>query len=339
MDHSRFMRVAIELAKRNLGRTWPNPCVGAVIVKDGQIIGQGVTAQGGRPHAEPQALLQAGSNAQGATLYVTLEPCAHHGQTPPCTEAVMAAGLSHVVIACADPNPLVAGKGIVALRNAGIKVTEHIETQSAAETHRGFFSVMHKKRPYIALKLATSLDGKMATRSGESKWITGERARGYAHLLRSRYDAIATGIGTVLADDPLLTCRLPGLENRSPVRVVFNRQNRLPATSQLAQTSQQIPLWHEDAADIPSAIQRLVDKGITRLLVEAGPTLSTAFLKSGLVDRIYWFRAPLVIGDDGRGGIGGGFTALLAELPRFKPTAHMVLQPDTLEIMECSPAL
>ena len=331
------MQIALRLARRNLGQTWPNPSVGAIIVKDGQIIGQGITAKGGRPHAETQALEQAGEKAKGATLYVTLEPCCHQGQTPPCTDAIIKAGISTVVVACKDPNPLISGLGMELLHQAGITVIEKIGEAEALEINRGFFSVITKKRPYIALKLATSLDGKIATATGASKWITSEKSRFQAQLLRSQYDAIATGIGTVLADDPQLTCRLPGLEGRSPVRVVFDRQGRLSKDSKLMKTKDQWPVW-EMASPLSEAMEDLANRGITRLLVEAGAKLSTAFLHSGLVDRIYWFRAPLMIGNDGLAAIGDGFTPVLEELKRWQTIKQSALQPDTLDILECLPA-
>ena len=361
-DHHRFMQAALSLARRNLGQTWPNPCVGAVIVKDGQIIAQGVTARGGRPHAETEALAQIGGDAKGATLYVTLEPCSHHGKTPPCADAVIASGITRVVVACRDPNPLVAGKGIALLKPTNIEVIEGVCENEAREINRGFFSVIEKKRPFISLKIATSLDGKVATASGESQWITGEAARAYGHGLRSRYDAIATGIGTVLADDPQLTCRLSGREHASPVRVVFDSDGRLPADSQLAKTSKEMPVWlltsssrrkpgsslpdsvrvfdmdpgfrRDDEIPIENAVKYLAEQGITRFLVEAGPRLSTAFLQSGLVDRMYWFRAPIVIGSDGLDVVNNGFAATLAQLRIWQRLEYITLGNDTLEIYE-----
>ena len=332
-DHQRFMQAALSLARRTLGQTWPNPAVGAIIVKNGQIIGQGHTARGGRPHAETQAIEQAGAATKDATMYVTLEPCSHQGKTPPCTEAIIKSGIKTVVIAYRDPNPLVNGQGIEQLKNAGIEMIENICSAEAKEINSGFFSVIEKKRPYIALKIATSLDGKIAYPNNEKKWITGDAARAHVHLLRSRYDAIATGIGTVLADDPLLTCRLPGLEDCSPVRVIFDRKNRLPKNSQLAKTSKDIPVWIMKGS-LEESVQSLAEKGITRLLVEAGQKLSTAFLQSGLVDRIYWFRAPMVIGD---GGLSA-FSEALPELAKWNIISHKILQPDSLDILECSPA-
>ena len=330
------MRIALRLAAQNLGQTWPNPTVGAILVKDGQIIAEGITAKGGRPHAETQAIEQAGDNAKGATLYVTLEPCSHHGQTPPCAEAIIKAGITHVVVACTDPNPLISGSGIALLKKAGITVTEKMGEREALEINRGFFSVITKKRPYVALKLATSLDGKIATRSGQSQWITSEPSRLRGHLLRSQYDAIATGIGTVLADDPLLTCRIEGLEDRSPVRVVFDRQGRLPANSKLMKTQDKTPIWPIKNG-VEESLHELAGRGITRLLVEAGTKLSTAFLQSGQVDRIYWFRAPVLIGNDGQGVAGEGFSSELAQLARWKTVEHITLGSDTLSILECLP--
>lgn len=337
MSHQAFMHAALLLAERNLGQTWPNPAVGAIIVHNGQIVGRGYTQRGGRPHAETEALKQAGEKARGATLYVSLEPCAHQGQTPPCTSAVIATGIKTVVIACADPNPKVSGQGAQQLKDAGIEVVENICSKEARELNRGFFSSIEKKRPYIALKIATSLDGKIATRSGQSKWITGERARNYGHLLRSRHDAIVTGSGTVLADDPELTCRLPGLEQRSPVRVIIDRSGRVQSSAKIFAQQDIAPTWHLREQTIDGALAALTAKGITRVLVEAGATLSTAFLQSGRVDSIYWFKSPLVIGDDGRAAMGKGF-AELADLKRYTTADHIALGNDTLDILACSPA-
>ena len=225
------MKVALSLARRQLGRTHPNPSVGAVIVKNGQIIANGITDNGGRPHAETIALNDAGENAKDADLYVTLEPCSHHGKTPPCINAIIRSGIKAVYISCRDPNPEVNGAGIEALKKAGIKVIENVCHKEALEINRGFFSVIKKKRPYIALKIATSLDEKITNPKG--RWLTGEPARNYGHLLRARYDAILTGAGTVIADDPLLTCRLPGLEGHSPIRIVLDRDNNIPKSSNI----------------------------------------------------------------------------------------------------------
>ena len=337
MPSAAFMQIALRLAARNLGQTWPNPAVGALVVRDGHIVAQGYTARGGRPHAETQALAQAGELAKGATLYVTLEPCSHQGQTPPCTDAIIKSGIKRCVVACTDPNPQVNGKGIELLEKAGIEVELGVCREQAGKLNEGFFSLVGKNRPFVSLKLATSQDGKMATRSGESKWITGERARNYGHLLRSRHDAILTGIGTVLSDDPALTCRLPGLEKRSPARVVLDRQGRLPAkaTVNAKDGVQVMALADKTLADV---LKRLAENGITRVMVEAGATLSTAFLQAGLVDRLYWFRAPIVIGGNGLSVFGDGFPEMLSQLARWRQSDHIILENDTLDIFECSQA-
>lgn len=331
--HENFMRRALEIAATNLGQTWPNPAVGAVVVKDGKIIGEGFTARGGRPHAEPQALEQAGEQAHGASLYVTLEPCAHHGKTPPCTNAIIKAGIKHVVIATGDPAPHVNGKGIAALEEADISVTQHVCEQEAETLNRGFISVATKSRPYVALKIASSADGKIA--GGKTRWITGESARNHVHVLRSQYDGILTGIGTVLADDPLLTCRIKGCEDKSPVRIVLDRKYRFDQNCQLAKTSDQIDTWIMNTQTIEETLRQLSDKGMTRILVEAGHGLNTAFLESGCVDRIYWFQSPDNIGAQGLDIAKEG----IFELAQWQKLEHSAFPPDTLDILElCSPA-
>ena len=339
-NHSRFMRVALSLARRNLGQTAPNPSVGAVLVKHGHIIATGITGKGGRPHAETQALEQTGDAAKGATLYVTLEPCSHHGKTPPCAEAIIRSGIATVVIAYRDPNPKVNGAGVETLKKSGIEVIEGVCEKEALEVNRCFFSLIQKNRPYIALKIATSLDGKIThphptplPHAGEGstqsvrvrEWLTGEPARAYGQLLRAQHDAILTGSGTVLTDNPQLTCRLPGLEEHSPQRFVLDRQNRTPKNAAIH------PATLLQDHTIEEVIATLAEKGITRLMVEAGATLSTAFLQSGLVDRIYWFRAPIIVGDQ-------GLTAFSEPLAGFVHTGHTHIGKDTLEIYECSPA-
>lgn len=322
------MRVALSLARRQLGQTHPNPNVGAILVKNDQIISQGITANGGRPHAETIAIIDAGENAKGATLYVTLEPCSHHGKTPPCVDAIIAAGIKTVVVACRDKNPQVSGNGITALKNAGIEVIENICETEALEVNQGFFSVIEKKRPYVALKIATSLDKKITNPS--ERWLTGELARNYGHLLRSQYDAILTGIGTVLADNPLLTCRLAGLEKYSPVRVVLDRNNRIPKNAKILTMQELSPTWIMQEQTIPEALQKLAEKGITSVLVEAGARLTAAFLENSLVDKIYLFRAPIMIGEGGLSVAG-----TLSKLANFKQIEHIKLENDDLEILEC----
>ena len=223
-----MMRAALGLARRGLGTVWPNPSVGCVLVKDGHVVGRGWTQRGGRPHGETEALRRAGAAANGATAYVTLEPCSHWGKTPPCADALIAAGLRRVVVALEDPDPRVAGAGIEALRKAGLAVETGLCTAEAAELNAGFLRRIRSGRPLVTLKLATSLDGRIATAAGESRWITGPQSRESAHLLRATHDAILVGTATVLADDPELTCRLPGLANRSPVRSGMRRGRRPP---------------------------------------------------------------------------------------------------------------
>lgn len=350
------MRYALMLGERGLGRTWPNPSVGCVIAKEGRILATCRTADGGRPHAETQALAIAGEAAQGATAYVTLEPCAHHGGTPPCAEALIAAGIARVIIACADPDPRVGGQGIALLKNAGMTVETGLLENEARHHHAGFFSRLQKNRPLVAMKLATSLDGRIANAKGESQWITGEEARAYGHRLRSTHDAILTGIGTVLADDPALTCRLDGLP--SPVRVVLDSRLRLPLDSQLVQTAKDTPVWlitsETDAmkhaalekagirirvvktenghTSLPAALEWLAEQGITRLLTEGGAALNGSLWRSGLVDRLYWFRAPIVLGDQGTPAITAMIEQAPSSLPRMHREGTIPLGSDLLEI-------
>ena len=238
-----MMRAALAQARRSLGRTWPNPAVGCVIAKDGHVIARGRTQDGGRPHAEADALAKAGEAARGATVYVTLEPCSHFGKSPPCADALVRAGVARVVSAMEDPNPEVNGQGHARLRAAGIAVDVGEGADEAAEINAGFLLRVLSGRPLFHLKLASSLDGRIATASGESKWITGEGARADGHRLRSVHDAILVGAGTVAADDPELTCRLPGLGRYSPVRIVLDSRAGLAETSRLAMTARQVPVW------------------------------------------------------------------------------------------------
>src|SRR3981189_955072 len=253
----RFMALALTLGRRGQGRTWPNPAVGAVVVKDGVIVGRGWTQPGGRPHAEPVALARAGAAARGATLYATLEPCSHVGKSPPCADAIIAAGIARVVSAIEDPNPEVAGQGHARLRAAGISVDIGLGALEAARDHAGHFRRIRDKRPHVILKLAVSSDNKIGAAGRKPVAISGEAARARVHLLRARCDAILAGIGTVLADDPLLTCRLPGMEARSPVRVVLDRSLRIPGTSRLVQSARQTPLWvmTSDTAEAAAAMK------------------------------------------------------------------------------------
>ncbi|NDF11502.1 MAG: bifunctional diaminohydroxyphosphoribosylaminopyrimidine deaminase/5-amino-6-(5-phosphoribosylamino)uracil reductase RibD [Proteobacteria bacterium] len=344
------MRMALTLAKRQLGMTAPNPSVGCLIVKDGVIVGRAATADTGRPHAETQALKIAGKDAKGATAYVTLEPCCHQGKTPPCTQALINAGVARVVIAVKDTDPRMQGKSISLLKKAGIAVTTGILEKEAHTLNEGFFSTIEKLRPFVTLKFATSLDGKIATRTGESKWITGETSRAYAHQLRANHDAIMVGIGTVLADNPTLTCRLPGMEHRSPVRVVADSKGRLPKDSALARTAKETPVWllsttqklpssaitllHTQSkaghVDLTHALALLAERGITRLLVEGGSTLAAALLKEGLVDSIVHFQAGITIGGDGLSAIGSIAAEHMRQTKRFHLASTRRLGEDTV---------
>jgi diaminohydroxyphosphoribosylaminopyrimidine deaminase/5-amino-6-(5-phosphoribosylamino)uracil reductase len=358
----RFMQLALTLGRRGQGRTWPNPAVGAVVVKDGVIVGRGWTQPGGRPHAEPEALKRAGEAARGATLYVTLEPCSHVGKSPPCTEAIIAAGIARVVSAIEDPNPEVGGQGHARLRAAGIAVDVGLGALEAARDHAGHFRRIRDKRPHVILKLAVSSDDKIGAAGRKPVAISGEAAKARMHLLRAQSDAILVGIGTVLADDPSLTCRLPGMEARSPVRVVLDRSLRIPATSRLVRSARETPLWvmtsplseapavaklgasgaqvirvaaaTRTGLDLPSVLHALSEKGITRLLVEGGARVASSFVSAGLVDEVWLLRGPDQIGADGVPALDALPLTDLTESPMFKRRASETLQRDTLTIYE-----
>ncbi|MGB3349132.1 MAG: bifunctional diaminohydroxyphosphoribosylaminopyrimidine deaminase/5-amino-6-(5-phosphoribosylamino)uracil reductase RibD [Brucella anthropi] len=324
-DDVRFMEATIRYARRHKGLTGTNPSVGTIIVKDGVIVGRGVTAIGGRPHAEPQALADAGEAARGATAYVTLEPCAHHGRTPPCAEALVRAGVARVVIAATDPDERVSGRGFAILREAGIEVVPGILAEQAADDLAGYLNRSAKKRPEVILKLALSADGMIGRRGEGQLAITGPVARAQSHILRAQTDIILIGIETALADDPVLNCRLPGLEQRSPVRVVLDSGLRLPLSSKLVQTADAQPLWvacgeealpercyelqaagcrilATEAYDCRIALPELMDdlaaQGISSVLVEGGAGVAKSFLDEGLVDRLAIFRSPVEIGSE-----------------------------------------
>jgi diaminohydroxyphosphoribosylaminopyrimidine deaminase / 5-amino-6-(5-phosphoribosylamino)uracil reductase len=359
----RFMQLALALGRRGQGRTWPNPAVGAVVVKDGVIVGRGWTQPGGRPHAEPEALRRAGEAARGATLYVTLEPCSHFGRSPPCADAVIAAGIARVVSAIEDPNPEVAGQGHARLRAAGIAVDIGLCADEAARDHAGHFRRVRDKRPQVILKLAVSADDKIGAAGHKPVAITGEAARMRVHLLRAQCDAILVGIGTVLADDPLLTCRLPGMEARSPVRVVLDRALRMPGTSRLVHSARETPLWvmTSDFAEAPAAVKlgaagaqvvrvattasppgldlvavlhALSEKGITKLMVEGGARVASSFVAAGLVDEVWLLRGPDAVGADGVPALDALPLAAITQSPGFKVRASETLQKDTLTIYE-----
>lgn len=322
----RFMAAAIRLSRRNLGLTATNPSVGTLIVKDGVIVGRGITAIGGRPHAEPQALAEAGALAKGATAYVTLEPCAHHGRTPPCADALVAAGVARVVGAANDPDLRVAGRGYARLRAAGIEVEEGVLAAQSADLLAGYLIRSVNKRPEVTLKLAVSADGMIGRRGDGQVPITGAVARAQVHRMRAEADAILIGIGTALADDPELTCRLPGLESRSPARIVLDASLRLPLASKLAASATQTPVLlagsvdadearraalaakgirflavdlHEGRVALPELLEDLGAQGCMTLMVEGGAETARQFIDEALVDRMALFRGPVTIGEGG----------------------------------------
>lgn len=356
------MRAALSLAARGLGRVWPNPAVGCVLVAgdgSGRVVGRGWTQPGGRPHAETEAIRRAGAAARGATAYVTLEPCAHHGRTPPCADALVAAAVSRVVVAAEDPDPRVAGAGLDRLRAARIAVETGVLRDEAEELNAGYLLRQREGRPLVTLKLATTLDGRIATHGGESRWITGDEARRRVHLMRARHDAALVGIGTALADDPELTCRLPGLEDRSPVRVVLDARLHLPLTSRLVATARQVPTWlvtlrgtdrrrrhafeecgvrvveveggADGYPDPSAALAALGEAGLTRVLVEGGGHVGAALIRAGLVDRLRWFRAPGVMGGDGIPAVAAYGVDALSLMRRFRRTAVTAMGDDLLE--------
>ncbi len=334
------MALALSLGRRGMGRVWPNPAVGCVIVKDNQIIGRGWTADGGRPHAETRALKQAGAAATGATAYVTLEPCSHHGQTPPCAQALIDAKVARVVIATGDPDPRVAGQGVAMLQTAGIAVTLGIHETNAMNDHAGFLLRTTENRPFVTLKLAGTLDGRIATATGESQWITGPQARRAVHMMRARHDAVMVGAGTVRADDPSLTVRDMGV-TRQPVRVVVSRAMKISAASQLAKTAAETPVWlchgpdadvadwtvagakslpcaiTSGAIDLQAVMHTLAEQGITRVFCEGGGMMAASLLNAGLVDRLVVFSAGAAIGAEGTPMLSAMGIDRLATAPRF----------------------
>ncbi len=362
----RFMQLALALGRRGQGRTWPNPAVGAVVVRDGVIVGRGWTEAGGRPHAEPLALARAGEAARGATLYVTLEPCSHVGKSPPCTDAVIAAGIKRVVSAIEDPNPEVAGQGHARLRAAGIAVDIGLGAGEAARDHAGHFRRVRDKRPHVILKLAVSADDKIAAAGHKPVAISGEAAKARMHLLRAQCDAILVGIGTVLSDDPLLTCRLPGMEARSPVRVVLDRSLRISGTSRLVHSARVTPLWVMTSSlaeapaamklgaagaqvirvaatatpppglDLPAVLHALAERGITRLLVEGGARVAASFIAAGLVDEFWLLRGPDAVGADGVAALDALPLTTVTQSPGFRVRASEDLDKDTLTVYERS---
>lgn len=337
------MAHALRLAARGLGTVWPNPAVGCVLLRDGLIVGRGWTQPGGRPHAEVRALEQAGPLAEGATAYVTLEPCAHHGQTPPCAKALIAAKVARVVTALTDPDARVSGKGHQMLRAAGIAVTEGVLTPEATRLNAGFLKRVTQGLPFVTLKLAASLDGRTATATGESRWITGPEARRKVHAMRMSHDAVMVGSGTALADDPDLTVRDMGA-GRQPVRIVLDRLLLQSPASRLGRTARETPVWLLHGPDAPAAarqaweatgaalietpeasgqldlkaaLQSLAQKGLTRILSEGGGTIAAALVKAGLVDDLAMFSGGVLIGAEGHPAMGALGLDKLASAPRL----------------------
>ena len=350
------MAHALRLAARGLGNVWPNPAVGCVIVAQGRIVGRGWTQPGGRPHAEAVALAQAGPLARGATAYVTLEPCAHHGKTPPCADALIAAGVARVVSALTDPDPRVAGQGHALLRAAGVSVSEDILGPQARSLNAGFLKRVTQGLPFVTLKLATTLDGRIATASGESRWITGAQARRAVHAQRMAHDAVMIGTGTARADDPDLSVRDLGAAHQ-PVRIVLDARLSHSPTSRLGQTARQTPVWllHTASAAAPAraawtdtgailietpaagrhialrpALQALAAQGLTRIFCEGGATIAAALIAENLIDALSLYQSGKLIGAEGHPALGPLGLAALQDTPRLQLTAIQTLDQDTV---------
>lgn len=357
----RWMAAALRIGRRNLGRTAPNPAVGAIIVRDDGggpvVVGRGWTAPGGRPHAEVEALAAAGEAARGATAYVTLEPCAHHGRTPPCAEALVAAGVGRVVFAIEDPDPRVAGKGRALLEAAGIAVSEGVLREQAARDLAGHISRVTRGRPHVVLKLAVSADGMIGRRQGERMMITSPPALTAVQAMRAESDAVGIGIGTVLVDDPRLTVRLPGLEKRSPLRVIFDAAARLPLDSKLVATAHEVPVVAitgpaapderkealveagvriiavgdgSGGVNLEAALKKLAEADVTRILVEGGSRIASTLVGADLVDEVVLFRAPVVVGPDGVRALDGYALSAIERSPRYRQIEAAVIGDDQM---------
>ncbi len=350
------MKAALSLGRRGMGRVWPNPAVGCVIVKDGIVVGRGRTADGGRPHAEVVALAQAGAAARGATAYVTLEPCAHTGQTGPCADALSKAGVRRVIVATSDPDPRVCGGGIEMLRAAGIEVEVGICQSEADHDHAGFFQRIERSRPFVTLKLALSLDGRIATRTGDSQWITGPEARQMVHAMRARHDAVLVGGGTARADNPALNVRGWG-DVPQPVRVVMSRSGDFPTDGVLAQTAASQPVWLLHAAacdasrwdetdvkcikctsdqignvDVKDALTHLAAAGLTRVFCEGGGKLAASLVAADCVDELVVFSGGVALGADGLAGMASLGLDKLADAPRFSLQELRQIGADTYSV-------
>jgi diaminohydroxyphosphoribosylaminopyrimidine deaminase/5-amino-6-(5-phosphoribosylamino)uracil reductase len=355
------MWAALRLARRGLGQVWPNPAVGCILVNDGAVVGRGWTQPGGRPHAETEALRRAGAAAHGSVAYVTLEPCAHRGETGSCAQALIDAGVARAVVALRDRDPRVDGRGCELLKGRGIDVVVGVGEETGREINAGFVSRVTQGRPLITLKLATTLDGRIATSGGDSRWITGAPARSRAHMLRAQADAVMIGARTVLADDPELTCRLPGLESRSPIRVVVDGQLTTPTTAKVVRDALTVPTWIitiagcdegrraalarngvdviEVVADsagkveIEAALALLGDRGLTRVLVEGGGRLAGSLMANDLVDRMVWFQAPKIIGRDGVAAVAISEVVSIDDARTFRRLSTAALGEDMVNHM------
>ena len=363
MSDEEYMRIALKLAKKGCGTVSPNPMVGAVIVKNGKIIGEGWHKKCGEPHAERNALSDCSGPADKATMYVTLEPCCHHGRQPPCTEAIIAAGISRVVIGSADPNPQVSGKGISILREHKIEVTKNVLQKECDELNEVFFHYIKTKRPFVVMKYAMTLDGKIACHTGDSKWITGEKAREHVHSLRNRYSAIMVGVNTVISDDPMLNCRING--GKDPVRVICDTNLRTPLTSKVVLTADKIPTviatccnqserWTEyekhgckliltplknGHVDLNCLMEKLGQQEIDSVLIEGGSEVHWSALKSGIVNKAAVYISPKLFGGkDAKSPIGGEGVFIPDEAFRLKNRKITVLGDDFLiegEVESC----
>src|SRR5262245_5062257 len=353
-----FMELALRLARRMLGRTAPNPAVGAVIADEttGEVITRGWTQQGGRPHAEGHALARAGARARGRTMYVSLEPCSHHGRTPPCADAIVAAGMRRVVCAIEDPNPEIAGRGLAVLRAAGVTLDLGLCAEEARWMAAGHILRMTRDRPFVQLKIAVSSDGLIAPGDGAPRWVTGPEARQFAHILRARADAILVGRRTVADDNPELTCRLPGLESRSPRRVILDAKFRTPPTGKMLATAERVPVTifgdtrgaapvypmgvevrrmpvdGDGRLSLSVVIESLAAEGVTRVLVEGGPTIAGAFLADDLVDEVGIGHGTEALGPKGRKPAGGHGLEFLEETARWQTVDDRMIGGDRLTV-------
>jgi diaminohydroxyphosphoribosylaminopyrimidine deaminase/5-amino-6-(5-phosphoribosylamino)uracil reductase len=353
--HIHYMRHALNLARRNIGFTAENPSVGCVIVLGGRIVGRGVTAHGGRPHAETEALVQAGEQARGADVYVTLEPCAHQGQTPPCAQALIDAGVARVFVACGDPDPRVNGRGVQMLRDAEIDVTENMLEHEANAADAGFMMRVMHSRPFVTLKTGTSWDAKVALGNGKSQWITSKLSRAHVHLMRARHDAILLGINAAIDDDPMLTTRVNGVNHKS-IRIVLDSRLKLPLSSALVRSARDVPLWivyqsgdpklfedagvrvikTEDQALVP-LLNILAAEGISRLFVEGGAKIYQKFMQENIWDEMLWYRAPKFMGGDAQSAIVDAIAPMnltdMSAVPAVKRKKSIVLGQDCLDIL------